>query len=67
MLQVERSLVRVPMRSLHFVICVIPPPALWPWGLLSLKEKSVPEYFLGGKVRPVREADNLIIIYEPIF
>jgi hypothetical protein len=30
--------------------------------LTQMSTKNIP----GGKVRPVREADNLIIIYEPI-
>jgi hypothetical protein len=43
-----------------------------PWGLLSLEQKLVTEtlrkiiIFLGSKVRPVRGADNLTAIYEPI-
>jgi hypothetical protein len=40
-----------------------------PWGLLSLlTEMSIRSriMFLGSKVRPVRGADNLTAIYEPI-
>ena len=35
-LQVERSRVRSPMVSLEFFLDIIVPPALWPWGWLSL-------------------------------
>jgi hypothetical protein len=36
MLQTGRSRVRFPVRSLDFLINIIPPAALWPWGRLSL-------------------------------
>jgi len=35
------------------------PIALWPWCLHSLEQKWVPGAFSGGKMRPVRKADNL--------
>jgi hypothetical protein len=41
-----------------------------PWGLFNLWQKWVPETlkksFLGTKMRPVRGADNVTAIYEPI-
>jgi hypothetical protein len=48
-----------------------PPGRTRPWGLLSFQQKCVPEtlnkiMFVGSKVRPVRGADNLTAIYEPI-
>jgi hypothetical protein len=49
----------------------IPSGRTRPWGTLSLYQKWVQEtlqkiMFLGSKVRPVRGADNLTAIYEPI-
>jgi hypothetical protein len=35
-LQVGRSWVRFPMVSMEFFIGIVVPPALWPWGQLSL-------------------------------
>jgi len=35
-LQVGRSRVRFPMVSMEFIIDIVLPAALWPWGWLSL-------------------------------
>jgi hypothetical protein len=36
MLRAGRSRVQIPMRSLNFLIDLILPAALWPWGRLDL-------------------------------
>jgi hypothetical protein len=54
MLQAERSRVRFPIRSLDFLIDLLVPAAIWPWGRI----------FLGGEVRPARKVDNLTAIFE---
>jgi hypothetical protein len=51
-LQVGRSQVRFPMRSLNFSIDVILPAALLHWGCLSLQQECVPVILLRGAVRP---------------
>jgi hypothetical protein len=66
MLQAGRSRARIPMRSLDFSIDLILAPALWPWGWLSLLTEMSTRNLAGGKKRPVRKADNLTAIYEPI-
>ena len=48
-LQAEGSKCRFPMVSLEFLIDVILPDALWPWGWLSLWQKWVPEIVSGIK------------------
>jgi hypothetical protein len=50
-LQAGRSQVWYPIVSLEFFIDIILPVTLWPWGLLSLLQKWVQEYFLGGGVK----------------
>jgi hypothetical protein len=64
MLQAGRSGIRVPMRSSNFSTYLILPASLWPWDLLSLEQKRVPEYISEGKARPARKVDNLTAIYE---
>jgi hypothetical protein len=49
MIQVARSQVRFPIKSLDFSIELILPAAIWPWGHLNLKHKSLPGIFLGRK------------------
>jgi hypothetical protein len=57
MLQVGRSHIQIPMRSLD---------ALWPWGRLSLWHKWVPGIFLGLMSGRRVKADDLTAICEPI-
>jgi hypothetical protein len=47
-LQVGRSQVRFPIRSFRCFTYSSLPAALWPWGWLSLQQKSVPRIFPGG-------------------
>jgi hypothetical protein len=49
MLQAGSSRVRFRMRSLVFLIDLFLLAALWPWNRRSLKQKWVPEIFLGLK------------------
>jgi hypothetical protein len=49
MLQPGRWRVWFSIRSLDFSIDLILPAALWPWDLLSLKQKWIPGIFLGLK------------------
>jgi hypothetical protein len=53
-------------RRVHFLndLILLAPPQ--PWGRLSFSQKWVPGIILGGKRRPVRKADNLTAICEPI-
>jgi hypothetical protein len=58
------------MRSLNFLqICIILPATLGPgvYSASSRKEyQNQKNMFLGSKVRPVCEADNLTAVCEPI-
>jgi hypothetical protein len=66
MIQGGRSRVRFPIRSLDFSIDLVLPAALWP-GLDSAPNRNeYRESSWGGKGRPVRKADNLTAICEPI-
>jgi hypothetical protein len=47
MLQVGRSPVRFPMKSIDLIL----PAALWPWDRLGLQKKRVPGIFVGGGVK----------------
>jgi hypothetical protein len=66
MLQVGRSRVRVPVRSLDFSIDLILPSTLRTWGstepLTQMSTGNLP----GGKGRPAHKADNLTAVTEPI-
>jgi hypothetical protein len=48
-LQTGRSRVRFPVVSLDFLIGIILPAAIWPWGQLNLQQNWVPGIFPGGK------------------
>jgi hypothetical protein len=45
---------------------LILPATIWPWGLLNLWEKWIPEDLSGDKARPAHEAYNVTTICEPI-
>jgi hypothetical protein len=63
MLEAGRSGVRFPMRALDFSIHLILPAALLSTQpLTEMSTRNIP----GGKGRPVRRADNLTAICEPI-
>jgi hypothetical protein len=66
MLQAGRSRVRVPMRSLNFSIDLILPAALMALRstqpLTEMSTRNLP----GGEGPPVRKAENLTAICEPI-
>jgi hypothetical protein len=68
MLQAGRSRDRDPMRSLSFFIELILPAAL-DLGIYSASNRvsnTEKEKFPGSKARPVRKADKLTYICEPI-
>jgi hypothetical protein len=44
---------------LIFSVYAIHPAALWPWALLNLQQKQVPEGLSGSKTRPASKADIL--------
>jgi hypothetical protein len=60
MLQAGRSR-SSPDEVIGFSIDLIPPAALWPWGLTEMSTRKL----LGDKGRPVRKAVNLTAICEP--
>jgi hypothetical protein len=66
MLQVGRSPVRSPMRSLDFSIDLILPAALWALGLTQPLTEMSTRNLPRVKGRPARGADNLTSICEPI-
>jgi hypothetical protein len=66
MLQAGRSWLRFPMKSLDFLIDLILPTALWPWGRLSLYQKWIPGILLGGEGWLAFKAEYLTAIFEPI-
>jgi hypothetical protein len=64
MLQVGRSRVRFPMRSLDFSIELILPVALMSLRLTQPVTETSTRNLLGGKGRPARKAVNLTAMYE---
>jgi hypothetical protein len=67
MLEVGRSRIRIPMRSLDFSIALILPAALWPLGSTQPLTQMSTRNLLGVKCGlSARKADNLTAICEPI-
>jgi hypothetical protein len=67
MLQARGSRVRFPMRPFDFFSSPNPSSPTIALGSTQLLTEMSTTSLLGGKGRPVRKADNLTVICEPIF
>jgi hypothetical protein len=66
MVQTGRSLVRFPIRSLGFLIDLVLPATLWPWGSTQPVTKMSARNLPGGKGWLAHKTDSLTAICEPI-